>query len=928
VAQNLNFNLSVDTNSAVSSINQFFGAFDQGAAKAKNQLNQAFGQTLQTNVQINLKDGELVAKKIQSAHQESKRLETAAKAINGQWGKTPNELKKQISMLKQIQGDTAKYSKNTNKVSSDWKVLSQRIREASNLLKGMTQGGPLQRMKSGLSGIIGKFTLVQTLANLATSAIMNFASSGAEFLAMAGRMETLQLQLEAFTGGAEQAQTAFKQFADIAANSPFNLEQVASAGKIMMAFGVETDQAVISTEQLAVAAAATGGDINLLARNLGQIAAQGQAYTRDLTQFAIQGIPIWEQMSQVTGKTVAELKDMARNGEISFDIVNQALTNLTASGTAFAQVAERMQETFAGRMARIEAAINQLALSFINTFNNMDRALGGLVSGSMRLFAEGIVAIANNLPQIAIGLTAATAAATAFFVVSNWGAILGGIKAVRTAIMTIVTAQNLANAATVVFNALTGNWAAIAAAVAVGGIAYVGLSKAVEGVTKEEAKLQEEMGKTKDATGELTTAEKERASAASQNLKDQVDGYDDLIEKQKELKGELDTEIAKLGEMKDAVKDRYDSQIEDIERVMDADRIRADEMKSAQDAEIDRVTERYDIAIAAIDAEIGKLREKTDEERALYEFQKDQLKAKIRSGELEGEALMRARARLSRMENQEEIEGLIVEKKGKQADKDKEIEEIQKRYADKLKDIEKKLDDQEQQIKDLTDARDSEVKKIQEAIDVASGMERAVDISTQAVNNQIQTVFNLRDSYSEVTTQIGIMEDAIRSALKAQNALNAAKAAKASSSSSSTTTTTTGPTPTTSNFAGGAIAAGTTSWVNELGKEAFLSASGRLSMINDTHGKWTAPSDGTIIPAHLTKRLDIPTGGINLNSSAASNSARAGSGGQGALIRAVRGAMSGNTYNQSVTVQSANPTQTANNMLVQMQRIKRGRYGR
>ena len=167
-------------------------------------------------------------------------------------------------------------------------------------------------------------------------------------------------------------------------------------------------------------------------------------------------------------------------------------------------------------MALIEAAVNQLALSFVNTFNTMDQAMGGLVSGSMKLFADGILAIANNLPQIATAFVAATVAATAFFVVSNWGTIVGGIRAARTAIMAIVTAQNLANAATVVFNALTGNWAAIAAAVVAGGVAYAGLSAAVNKVTEEEEKLQGKVGGRREwLSARLPTR---RSSATSSRL--------------------------------------------------------------------------------------------------------------------------------------------------------------------------------------------------------------------------------------------------------------------------------------------------------------------------------------------------------------------------------------------------------------------------
>jgi hypothetical protein len=108
--------------------------------------------------------------------------------------------------------------------------------------------------------------------------------------------------------------------------------------------------------------------------------------------------------------------------------------------------------------------------------------------------------------------------------------------------------------------------------------------------------------------------------------------------------------------------------------------------------------------------------------------------------------------------------------------------------------------------------------------------------------------------------------------------------------------------------------------VNELGKEAFLSASGKLSMINaPAWGEWRAPSSGTIIPAHLTKQLDIPTGGINLNKSPGANA------NVGRAVRTVQGAM-GDVFNQNVTVQAANPVQAANNIMVEMTRLKRRKF--
>ena len=45
------------------------------------------------------------------------------------------------------------------------------------------------------------------------------------------------------------------------------------------------------------------------------------------------------------------------------------------------------------------------------------------------------------------------------------------------------------------------------------------------------------------------------------------------------------------------------------------------------------------------------------------------------------------------------------------------------------------------------------------------------------------------------------------------------------------------------------------------------------------------------------------------------------------MVRAIKGAISGDTFHQNVTVQAANPAQAANNMMVEMTRLRRRRFG-
>lgn len=921
MAQNLNFDLAVDTNSAVSSINQFFNSFDQGAAKAKNKLNQAFGQTLQTSVQINLKDGELVAKKIQNLNQESKRLETAVKAMNGQWAKTPNELRRQLSILKQLQGDTRKYQGNTNKVTTEWANVTQRIKDASHQLKKMTQGGPLQQMKNQLTGVVGKFALVQTVANLATSAVMGIARGVGDFAATAQRMEVLQLQLEAFTGSSENAAKAFDDFVEIAANSPFNLEQVASSAKIMMAFGVETETATNATERLSVVAAATGGDLTNLARNLGQIAAQGQAYTRDLTQFAIQGIPIWEEMSKVTGYTTQELKKMASEGKISFEIVQDALRNLTGEGSNFAALADRMQETFAGRFARIEAAMQKLALAFVNGFNALDRAMGGVVSGSMKLFADGLFLAADNMSTI-IGLFAGlTAATVAYFALSNWYVIANGIGLVITAVSNLKNIQMALNVAKAFFIALApGGLLKVAAAAGAAAIAYGVVKSKVDEASQGAKDLQSELMFSTDATGELTEAQEEYFERNIRGFDTMMDKYKEEKAARDEKKAELDKEIEVLEALKEKIKDKYDSEIQGIKDTLAEDRIKQDEMKESHQDRLDEINTRYDAELDLIDLSLSKLREKTAEEQKLYDFEKKKLVEKIQSGALDEEALLRAQARLSRMESQEKIAELLKEKAAVQAEKEKEITDAKAEQKGEMDELTDKIKDQEGQIKSLQAARDDEIGKIDETLESINEMTSGIDLTNVEVDEQIGLVNTLAGEYSAASSRVDDLASSLRQAAAEQRALNRAQAGSSGSSPGAGTLS--------ARASGGPVTGGSTYQVNELGKEAFLSASGRLSMIDaKAFGSWRAPSAGTVIPAHLTKQLNIPTGGVNLNSAAASNASRAGSGGMGSMIRAIQGAMSGDTFNQSVTVQAANPVQAANNMMVEMTRLKRRRFG-
>jgi hypothetical protein len=92
-------------------------------------------------------------------------------------------------------------------------------------------------------------------------------------------------------------------------------------------------------------------------------------------------------------------------------------------------------------------------------------------------------------------------------------------------------------------------------------------------------------------------------------------------------------------------------------------------------------------------------------------------------------------------------------------------------------------------------------------------------------------------------------------------------------------------------WTGGPTQAGQTYQVNELGQEGFLSAGGSLKAINKPkNALWRAPSSGTVIPAHIWSKLDVPSSGVRTN--VRPMAASSGSSGLQRVVRAIQSSLS------------------------------------
>ena len=1044
-------------------------AYLQELGRIADETNK-LGKQLSLEVPVEFKvDGSSVTQEVQKADQGTQRLISSfgqlSKELQGQARTLEQQNKANTERIQKLQteqslvksssasyarigAEIAKLRNENNQRIKTLTSINGKITEANNLygkqkqlVSELSKGVKFDAIGQAFDSLIGKLTVGGLLVEAfkaATEGLFSVLQQGVAF-------QQLTLGLEAFTGGVQNAEAAYADFKDIALRTPFSVEGVAEAGKVMLAFGLSTEETSVATRQLAIVAGATGGDLNNLSRNLGQISAQGRAYTRDLNQFAIAGIPIYQELAKELNVSVIEVRKFAEEGSIGFQEVSAALANLTKDGSAFATLADKQLDTVAGQIGNVGTAVFELGGAFVQSTSGIVvpalKLLGAtiqLVSDNIEILA-GVVAvkaitsivslaaalktgagvagllvpILNTLAvknitfaksvivartaletknaaltksqltllayqkvlgaavvkfalfaAAAVAVTAAiqsltgilsagdkfkqfsedidktSAALRGFDEVAkstgnlglidsfkefskNSGPIIGSIDSIKTAFQKVppeiqgltnflgavlvpsyfkvTQAEAELNAATIDLSN-TIQQQAIATSEVVSGIRAAAEAKTIdaaeaerlrgglEGLQKANANLIatapaqiQALERQRDALGATTTGGRaaqqqiQVLTSALQSAKAEEKAFSQLNAELKQLElaaaqaaigvreitqQDAETVLAALKTKRDLIKQNADEEIDNIKTARDAQvRSIEDTKRAATDAhetrkrelddELRLLKDQRDEVRSRYDEEIAALEERTPAEQKLYDLNKKALELKATNTNLSKKESLEAKAQLERLERREKIEKLRLDKKEEEKALDAEIKGVQDEKTQAEEEHKSAIQALNAELAQTKDAYGDQIKLIEGQVkELDRAIERAKFQATalgEGAGASAEGEINQDNWRSRITESA---DEARRLADELQRAGRAAAGGGAGVPG---------------RFSGGPVSAGNRYTVNELGKEAFLSASGRLSMINSpAWGQWTAPSSGTVIPAHLTKQLDIPSSGINL----------------------------------------------------------------
>lgn len=438
--------------------------------------------------------------------------------------------------------DPTEFIKGTKSLEESFDRLQQKLQGTS--MKLPSYSAPISEARGEVDLLSSSFQRAAGLAAgiFAVSGVQDFVS---KLYSVRGEFQQLEISFKTMLGSGEQANELIAQLAQTAASTPFDLQGIASSAKNMLAYGFAADQVNETIVRLGNVAAGLSQPLGDIVYLYGSLRASGRVTNIDIRQFANRGIPIYEELAKVLGKSVSEINSLVSAGKVGFSDIEQAFQNMTNKGGKFYNLMQAQSESLTGQISNLQDNIDMM-------FNELGKASEGVLSSGVKAVAY-LVENYEKIGKVIAGLIVTygvyrTAVITNIALTKGW-AVATRVDAIAKGIQTIAT-----NAATLSTNRLTaamlanpyGAIAVALTAVIAAMWAFSDSTSAAERAQKdfneEKKRAEEQEQKHKEAVEALLNVVRDEASATA----DRQSALEQLQKYYPQIFDKYDTETLKL----------------------------------------------------------------------------------------------------------------------------------------------------------------------------------------------------------------------------------------------------------------------------------------------------------------------------------------------------------------------------------------------
>lgn len=330
-----------------------------------------------------------------------------------------------------ITGDSKSYKKAVNEAERANDELKESVSDTNDsMAESQTAAESTGSKLAGLAKKVGALAVSYGLLKGATEGIKYNAE-----------MEQYQTSFEVMTGSADKAAETVDKLKKIAANTPFEMPQLAEVTQLLMNYGFTADEALNRMSMLGDIAQGDADKMQRIAAAYGQMNSAGKVSLEDIKQMIEAGFNPLTEISESTGESMESLYDRISKGTISVDEITASMQRSTSEGGKYFQSMEKQSDTLSGKFSTLKDTVSE--------------KLGGAFKGLTDFLRDHAIPAAiellNNFEKykpILVILGIAIGTITALIIAYNIQ------QALATAELTLW--QAISAGATVVTNALAG----------------------------------------------------------------------------------------------------------------------------------------------------------------------------------------------------------------------------------------------------------------------------------------------------------------------------------------------------------------------------------------------------------------------------------------------------------------------------------------
>ena len=266
-------------------------------------------------------------------------------------------MKNTVEWLIQFKAKSETFRSVARKVGNDLDQIGRKADRASSKIQQAFSGN---NFKSALSSL----PVISSLMNPYLAAITAIGAGLTAIVRVGSQAQITAKAFEVLVGNEKEAAEVLKEIKELAKFTPYKTMDLIGNAKMMLNFGISTKDTVDMLKRLGDIAQSNTEWLSGMTLAYSQVVSQGRMEGQDYKQFINAGFNPLTMLSEMTGESMAQLKERMSKGQIGAKAITAAIQYATDPGGKYHDMSKDTAETVAGKwstlMGNMEEGLDRL----------------------------------------------------------------------------------------------------------------------------------------------------------------------------------------------------------------------------------------------------------------------------------------------------------------------------------------------------------------------------------------------------------------------------------------------------------------------------------------------------------------------------------------------------------------------------------------